>query len=400
MYLLLLLPAWFALPSHADGYWLLHVDIVGTPTRVQTPPNNAKWIAPVDNKNSITLPSWGASMTAGMGPGKTASISSSCSLSVEIKGTWMGTDPPPASIDLIQSGNASFSATGGVATSVSGMASDGLDPDVTTSYPSGETGISQTPTTNAAGQTLVPPAHLLQETTTSWTIPLTFSASCNLSAMNPSTSPHSEVLCRATSTFTSYTVTVHAQPYNMILSSYVDPQGVTHPGVDVDNVNGILTFHYSVSSTDGVLGDLAPISAYETLDWSGNPAPPGVYTTGLYEPPSPPVQLSTNPTPARYAYKNPDKEVSPALLSGYVMDRFSPPSTGFVAPLPVPFTTWSATQNYLFDDSVTGETKVKIPGPDNNSPFTITRTVTATNLAGTTGTYKITTHGATASEAL
>ena len=188
------------------------------------------------------------------------------------------------------------------------------------------------------------------------------------------------------------TIGIHAQPYNMILSSYTDSSGVTHPGTDVDNVNGIITVHYSVSSTDGVLSHLASISAYETVDWSGNPAPPGAYPPGQYEPPCPPVQEFANPI-QRYAYSNPDKEVSPYLVQGYLMDRFSPPSTGFASPLPFPSTTWSATQNYLFDDPQTGEVGTKIPGPDNKSPYTITRTVTPTNLAGTTGTYTVTTHG-------
>jgi len=141
---------------------------------------------------------------------------------------------------------------------------------------------------------------------------------------------------------------------------------------------------------------LASISAYETLDWSGNP---GSYPPRQYIPPSPPVQMYSNPTQL-YAYNNPDKEITNHLVDGYAMDRFSPPTTGFVAPLPFPSTVWKVTQNYLFDDSQTGEIGVKIPGPDNKSPFTITRTVTPTNLAGTTGTYSITTRGATASESL
>jgi hypothetical protein len=65
-----------------------------------------------------------------------------------------------------------------------------------------------------------------------------------------------------------------------------------------------------------------------------------------------------------------------------------------------PRTIWSGTQNYLFDDSLTAEFGVKIPGPDNNSPCTITRSVTPTNTSGTTGIYAISTHGFAALKSL
>lgn len=197
----------------------------------------------------------------------------------------------------------------------------------------------------------------------------------------------------------SYTVNAHPTPYNMRLTPYVDGGG-NEPAVQTDNVNGRLRFHYSISSTDGTVADLTSITAYETLNWSGNPAPPGAYPPGLYAPPSPPVQMYSTPTTQAFAYKNPDTAVMPYLTQGYVIDQFSPPETGFVAPYPAPSTAWTVTQNYLFDDNATGEIGTKIPGPDNNSPFTITRTVTPSNAAGTLGVYTVTTRGHTAQKIL
>ncbi len=194
----------------------------------------------------------------------------------------------------------------------------------------------------------------------------------------------------------SYGASIHAQPYNMRLT----PDG-TSPAVYVDNIGGRLSFHYSISSTDGNVADLTSISAYETLGWSGNPAPPGGYVTGFYVPPSPPVAFRQDTDPPQpYSYNTPNKINFPYLLQGYVIDGFSPPTSGFVAPYPTPSTSWSATQNYLFDDSTTGEVGTKIPGPDNNSPSTITRTVSATNAAGTTGLYSISAHGHSALKSL
>ena len=190
----------------------------------------------------------------------------------------------------------------------------------------------------------------------------------------------------------SYSVTVHPQPYNMRLTP--NPDGT--PAVYVDNINGRLLFHYSISSTDGKAADMASVTAYETLDWGSSN--PGTYQGGLYGPPSPPVAPYSDGK--HYAYNTPQTVVFAALLQGFLLDGFSPPTTGFISPYPAPSTVWSATQNYLFDDSATEETGTKIPGPDNNSPFTITRSVRPTNAAGTTGMYAISAHGSSALKSL
>jgi len=419
MFTLLLTPILLCSPAHA-GHWQFSaagstdtstVDVEGAlQTQTPAPPPWTPPPAPSDNSLTLQLPGSSATDTNLSQP---PNCDCNATATLTITANWVtdttSDNTPPTSIWLCENSSSSWAAGPGYgvrkviptqpgqptpppapATPViyNGSASNASsDPYV----PSPATGIPASGSSTLSATQTAPPDgwHKYPVSGTQIVLPTrTVTAEANVTG---GTVGKVTVTCSL-----AYSITVHAQPYNMVLSSYKDPSGNPHPAVDVDNVNGILTFHYSISSTDGVPADLASISAYETLNWSGNP---GSYPPGQYIPPSPPVQMYSNPTQL-YAYNNPDKEITNHLVDGYAMDRFSPPTTGFVGPLPFPSTVWKVTQNYLFDDSQTGEIGVKIPGPDNKSPFTITRTVTPTNLAGTTGTYSITTRGAIASESL
>ena len=321
----------------------------------------------------------------------------------QIKFNWVPTagqnsttDPPPPNVLVLESANAGWSANvgvplmGGTIASFSGSVADGLsdaeynDP-LSQSSASGS-GVSDSPQ-NQDHSSLIG-EHLTSYPASSGTVTLpqrTITAHANVSGI-------SRWYYGASAGFGSYSATIHPQPYKMRLTP--NPDG--SPPVYVDNVGGRLLFHYSISSTDGNPADMTSITAYEALDWgSGNP---GIYQGKLYAPPSPPVAPYSDG--ARYAYNNPQTDVFPALLQGYVLDEFTPPTNGFIAPYPAPSTVWSVTQNYLFDDKATGEVGTKIPGPDNNSPFTITRSVTPTNAAGTTGIYSVSAHGHSALKSL
>jgi len=321
------------------------------------------------------------------------STSAKATITLQVAATWSpaagqtaATDPPPPSVWLCESGRTEWSIETYLNPSA-GKCSDGLGAEDAETNTSGIADSSKAAVTS-------PPAYWTNASVVNGVATLpqrTLSAAVNIVPAGHGNyfSVHID----------NYSVTVHPQPYNMRLTPYVDGGG-NEPAVQTDNVTGRLRFHYSISSTDGAVADLTSITAYETLNWSGNPAPPGAYPPGLYAPPSPPVQMYSTPTTQAFAYKNPDTAVMPYLTQGYVIDQFSPPETGFVAPYPAPSTAWTVTQNYLFDDKATGEIGTKIPGPDNNSPFTITRTVTPSNAAGTLGVYTVTTRGHTAQKIL
>ena len=336
------------------------------------------WTPPGPQTGSFNLSKFGG--------GSDYAVSDVATITVTVTATWTHTtgqtdtnDPAPPSVWLCESAGTEWTE------GASGSSSDGLGDPYKLQLPGGTSNSSFAPIT-------LPPAHWASYPVSGGKATLPARTLTGEGDFASSQSFPYGGNCYAY--VDSYSVTVHPQPYNMHLSSYgTNP---VYPAVTVDNIGGQLFFYYSISSTDGNTHNLTSITAYETLDWGSNN--PGIYQNGMYIHPSPPV--APYPDGVYYAYSAMDKVVFPYLLDGYVRDGLSPPGKGFVAPYPSPPTVWSVTQNYLFDDSATGQVKVKIPGPDNNSPFTITRSVAPTNASGTTGIYAISTRGYSALKSL
>ena len=318
------------------------------------------------------------------------STSSSTTMTATVTATWKPDggedDTPPPEVWLCESASAEWMYES------SGSADDGFGDAAVSNSDGSLGGTSFTATSNPPPPPYIPapPPHWKKYTVSGKSVTLPTRTLKAESDFVPTPARSYGDNCYAF--VNGYNVTVHPQPYNMRLTP--NPDGT--PAVYVDNINGRLLFHYSISSTDGKAADMNSVTAYETLDWGSSN--PGAYQGGYYAPPSPPVAPYLDG--ARYAYNTPQKIVFPYLLQGYVLDGFSPPTTGFVSPYPAPSTVWSATQNYLFDDSATQETGTVIPGPDNKSPFTITRSVRPTNAAGTTRMYAISAHGSSALKSL
>ena len=146
-----------SVPAQAATGWLLHVDIVGTPTDAASNTQGSPvlhqpnpWTAPADATNPITLPSYSSIGIGASGvPDQSFSCKTSVNLTVKITGTWQGSDPAPPSIYIIETAQATahFSGnTGGYDAPVSSV-SDGLE-----SAPAGSS-VAVTPVS-------VPPAHL------------------------------------------------------------------------------------------------------------------------------------------------------------------------------------------------------------------------------------------------
>jgi len=369
------------LPSPARaGHWSLtatgSLTMNGQPVPSWGPPQGASTNSIGFSSYSVGAGGYGYPQYHTVGTG-----SVQISITATVTGSWVadGTsdETAPPSVVLQETSGAYYKASYGSG-SGSGTASDGL------SNPTDAVVSPYDTSYDASGSSSSVAAHYVKKSGSSWTESFTITASAN--ASNPDGFAKAEV------GFSGLTVSTHAQPYNMRLTP--NPDGT--PAVSIDNVNGRLLFHYSISSTDGNTADMTSITAYETLDWGSSN--PGLYPSGYYAPPSPPIAPYSDG--ARYAYHTPQTIAFPALLKGYVLDEFDPPATGFVSPYPAPSTIWSVTQNYLFDDSATHETGIKIPGPDNNSPFTITRSVRPTNTSGTTGMYSISAHGSAALKSL
>lgn len=318
--------------AHADG-WLLHVALNGTPTATGTNSGGGSvsvppYTVPGDSTNSLSLPSYSIGCVGGAGGGGTASCDAAVNLSVTITGSWQGTSPPPPSVKIIETGNASYNGSGN--SGVSGVLNDGVsDPPVTTST----SGIAQTPAAT-------PPPHITVETGSPWTITRTFSASGHAQTTAPQFGGSG---CSINASINSYTVTVHAQPYNF------------HQTYVGDNGNGTLSFTYQWLSTDGKLGDIgAGCVVHEFVTYSG--PDPFVF-------PAPFTGASPNPT----VLPDPPQPGS----AGVIYDDQLMVSTA------KPYQSASAisTQKWEYDDSDTGEKDVIVPGPD-SGPLTITRTIT------------------------
>ena len=154
----------------------------------------------------------------------------------------------------------------------------------------------------------------------------------------------------------SYTVGIHAQPYDF------------HQTQVIDNGNGTLKFTYFWLSTDGKIGDLDPdclVHEYVTYP-GGNP----------YTPPVPFIVV--NPATGTSAgLENPTIAPTPKLPGsvGILTDNqlFG---GNYLLGVAKPYQSqqFTATQTYEFDDSATNQTNQQIPGPD-SGPLSITRTI-------------------------
>lgn len=160
-----------------------------------------------------------------------------------------------------------------------------------------------------------------------------FSRSITVSASSSISNRASTALISAT---VSDSLLIHAQPYGWYQTS-----------VTVNSPNpGELTFGYAWKSTTGMLSDLSilttPIQEVVTYP-GGNP----------FYPDSPPIGSG-------YSYPNPTRSLSIDPATGSAGDIHARPTFQ----TPYSSTSYTGTQNYVFNDSVTGETDVVLMGPN------------------------------------
>jgi hypothetical protein len=140
----------------------------------------------------------------------------------------------------------------------------------------------------------------------------------------------------------TYSISVHAQPYGGYDVGWSEPNGTHHAGPVIDNTKGTLTFEYGWKSTDGNLASLKGITIYEYLSHSG----PGTFSTDnkTFYPVSPPVTSGYNIFIGKAGTAFDASKL-------YAVDSTSPFSTGSS----LSAQTWTAAQQYEFDDPMTGE---------------------------------------------
>ena len=395
----------FPAPAAHASHWAFSVaGSTFTPTVTgNASPTPPTWSAPtLPSNNSLAFTS--TNVTA-KDTQATSNPSCTCSatLSLTVTATWVHdtaaqtdiTDPAPTKVWIVENGSAAWGGSINVAAPIGGggnnavqgprgmlqpavapapvctntayKADDGLkdvEIDVGTPVSSGS---SMTPPASGA----VPPAPpgwsvqtvsgksftitrtLLAKVTASGNVPCTASASCTL----------------------SYSVSIHAQPYNFRSNGYTGLDGANHPTRVSNNTFATLALSYIWDSTNGSKGDLAPCQILENITWDSNP--PGVGGPGtdavtggkVYIPPSPPTGRDPQGNPV--AYPNPTVTKKPATDPG-ITDTFSP-ETYFSGP-PYRNVSWWGDQVYVFNDSFTGETATPVPGPAAGSAR-ITRTV-------------------------
>ena len=148
----------------------------------------------------------------------------------------------------------------------------------------------------------------------------------------------------------SYGASIHPQPYN------------SHQTNVTDNGDGTLAFTYFWLSTSGNLSDLDPncvVHEYVTYQGGSPYYHPAPFTVAIQGIPNPTI----TPTP-----KNPGS-------AGFIVDnQLFRNSSSLDVVQPYQLAYFSATQTWEFDDSATGETNKKIPGPD-SGPLSINRNI-------------------------
>lgn len=297
-------------------------------------------------------------------------------VTVTVTATWTHatgqtntTDPAPPKVWLCESSSAHWSGAQNT-----GSASDGLGGEYKLTPNNGFYG--GTANSSDANNTVpapVPPAYWKSWTVTGGAVTL---PTRTLKAEADYTLTPLGYYCAAS--VDSYSVTVHAQPYNFHIGAYVDGVGILHPtGVNNDS-HGQIHFHYVWSSTDGNLSDLTSCVVYEHISYLGNNF--GSYSTNaqgiaIYTPPLPfnytveqtynqPDPYGSNPTPGTQGFQD------DFLLLGQPDANGNPPPVNTVIPKPYLTAAYTSTQDWKFNDSLTGESGVELLGP-----LTITRSV-------------------------
>ena len=354
-------------PAHA-GTWQFSGSGSGTAHAEDAyygPWDLAPWTAPDPSNNSYTIPSYGYPIIQPGSYGPGATVSRDVNITVTITGKWipdpnLASDPAPTSVWLIESSSAEWEAKyidrdGTHAGSSSGSNDLGDKPVPT--IVNGVTVGGYVDSKNAPVTT--PPAHWFVQKVNgnSFTLPLhTFTAKGSFTI--PTSSSGGTVSFGAR--FDGYTLSVHAQPYNF-----------RQVGDPIDSDNGTVTFNYAWSSTSGALTgiDNTTCAVYEIVTYPGTPGT--LANPVAYVPPNPPFgpgwayDASGNPN-----FPNPTINAAQANSgSGNDTQKCYNSWT-----MPYSNTPWTATQNWYFDDSLTGQSKAPIPGSVAN-PLSITRSV-------------------------
>jgi hypothetical protein len=175
----------------------------------------------------------------------------------------------------------------------------------------------------------------------------------------------------------SYSISVHAQPYN-----YYRIPGQSVKGQNADgSPNGEIDWTYGYSSTDGNTNDLTTCYWHEYVTYPGMVG--AIAQPNKYYPQNPPfnysapAQFINNPTvfPGAGTNGNLMKAVydpDPIKDKAEEFDITKVPA--FVDPSLYTYGTYTATQLFQFDDTATGETNVTVPGAG-SGPYSIVRTV-------------------------
>lgn len=362
--ILVLMTTLLPCPSAQAGSWS---QVVTSDNTSSTFKDNGVWLnldtyshfSPGSSSYTINRPSGGSS---GIGCNIHAVIH------VQVTFTWqpasgqtMTTDPPPPNVKVLESGTAFWSASSGDEMrggSVSGQVVNGLgdaryDPpnDLNHNppiiYQTAYKGVGYSgPQPDQSYPSPVPTLvqHFQDYPSSSGTVTVsqrTVTADAN------TTSPNWYYGAKASVSYGAY---IHAQPYNF------------HQTNVTDNGDGTLAFTYFWLSTSGNLSDLDPncvVHEYVTYQ-GGNPYyPPAPFTVAIQGIPNPTI----TPTP-----KNPGS-------AGFIVDnQLFRGSSSLDVVQPYQLAYFSATQTWEFDDSATGETNKKIPGPD-SGPLSINRNI-------------------------
>ncbi len=324
------------------------------------------WQPPDPGNNTISLSGYAAETIGG--PDDTRNVNVSSTLNVTVTLTWVAdptSDPAPPSVWVVETADASSFAAGAGATSA---ANDGLPGDVYQKDP---------PAFDQDGGSMTTPPNLpgggrLKKLTVSGG---SASFDRSLSASGSSTYSDLDWFPDLQTASLSYTLTIHAQPYNY------------HQTNVTDNGDGTLTFYYDWLSTDGNKADLTSCYFHEYVTY---PGPVGTAMFPIYY---------TMPTPFNGSLPNPT--VLPGIGSSgqpmttpEVVDDQNMPS---LIPFPHVTGSFTGTQKYEFDDTATGETDTIIPGPD-SGPLSIVRSVYSQG--GILWYYSVTKSGYTATKSI
>ncbi len=312
------------------GSWIFTCTGSGTNTDTHPPVTYASpqidyWFPPGPQTGSFSLGTFGG--------GNDYSSSDVATISVTVKATWqpdanLPADPAPPNVWLCESSQSQWTQGS------SGSADDGFGDAAVPNYffPNGGYGALS----STSPGTTHPPAHWTNCTVSGGTVTLPERTLTGEGDFAPTTSSPYGDNCYAS--VGNYTVTVHAQPYGWYDAGYNDPDGTHHTGPNISG--GVMTFVWGWKSTSGSLADLAGITMYETVDYSGNP---GTFSADnkLFYPQSPPVQAGYHVPNGRAG-----STIDPTVL--YARDAHSPFPVMSTAAI-----TFTVPQQYKFDDQAT-----------------------------------------------